>query len=349
MDHPATAHREKRDGLLATLAPTKPSPAGLEELHSSSIGSVGAVWATDPRDYRDCVDDGAGWALLLGPILSGSMFYETCVRLRKSYVDPDCGSSDNTVSSGWYIEPPLVSRHTKVFCNPGLGAHPTRSPPHITTLALSALAASRKQACHSMCLFSLLLLAHILWSRRRLLVTVRDNSTGAELRDESRGSDYWTRRSEWQRTIAIIGFSTILTAAFVSIKVLAQIAGVIGSYGELRNSCKACHNDDSRFDSNSFLLLRLYVHGPGPIDALFPILPLRLCAFGETGIHSRRIGNSQPRWYRFVHGSHQPDSFKGQHIPPVHLSRLTNVGIASCRYRSLRHLSYGPIVRLRPF
>jgi hypothetical protein len=267
------------------------------------------------------VDDGAGWALLLGPILSGSMFYETCIRLREFYVDADCGSSSHTVSSGWYIEPPLVSRHTKLFSNRRLGAHLQCSPPHTTTLALSALAASRKQACHSMCLFSLLLLAHILWSRRRLLVAIRANTTGGGLTDETRGSDYWTRRSEWQRTVAIIGFSTMLTATFVSIKILAQIAGVIGSYGELHQSYASfLDNADSNFDSQSYTLFRLYVHGSGPVDALFSVLPLRLCAFGEKGIYSRRIRNSQPCRYRLIYGGHQPDSIEGRQIPLISMS-----------------------------
>ena len=305
LEHSAAAHREKRSGMLSTPAPTQPNPASAKE----AIGSVGAVWATDPRDYRDCVDDGAGWALLLGPILSGSMFYETCIRLRAFYADPDCSSSNHAVSGGWYIEPPLISRHTEIYSNGGIEAHSQCSPPHTTTLALSALAASRKQACHSMCLFSLLLLAHILWSRRRLLMAVRVNTAGGGPTDEIRGSDYWTRRSEWQRTIAIIGFSTMLTAAFVSIKILAQIARVIGSYGKPRQYYAwSLDNGDSRFDSHSPLLSRLHVHGSRSVHALFPILPLRLCSFGEKGIYSRRVGNSQPRRDRFIYGGHKPDS-----------------------------------------
>jgi hypothetical protein len=228
-----TSHREKRNSLSSTPAPTKLSLMSSEESDSFLPGSVGLVWATDPRDYRDCIDDGAGWALLLGPILSGSMFYETCTRLRQLYLDPGCGTSGRTVSSGWYIEPPLISPHTKLFPISGVKAHDNCKSPQVSTLALSALAASRKQACHSMCLLSLLLLAHILWSRRRLSAAHRFNKVAGSS-DDMRVFDHWTRRSEWQRTVAVIGFSTILTVSFVLMKILAQCAGVVGGYGKLK-------------------------------------------------------------------------------------------------------------------
>lgn len=195
-------------------------------------GSIGTVWATEPKDYRDCLDDGAAWALLLGPILSGSMLYETCTRLRGMY---SAGSSDiptPAATNGWQIEAPLVSPSTRPFVVAGQGPSSAEQAESQAVLAISALAYSRKQACHLMCLLSLLLLAHTLWSRRRhlMMVATSHESQGPGKSDASLPP--WSKRSEWRRTGAVVAFSFVLTAGFVVLKVAAQVAGVVGGYGK---------------------------------------------------------------------------------------------------------------------
>ena len=204
-------------------------------------GSIGTVWATEPKDYRDCLDDGAAWALLLGPILSGSMFYETCTRLSRMYAEDERTTTTRPewTSNGWRVEPPLVSPSTRPFVVAGNGPGSDGQASDPAVLALSALAYSRKQACHLMCLLSLLLLAHTLWSRKRHLAVAM--STGSQLNghhmEDSTATtstappSAWSKRSEWRRTGAVVAFSFILTAGFVVLKVIAQLAGVVGSYG----------------------------------------------------------------------------------------------------------------------
>lgn len=87
-------------------------------------------------------------------------------------------------------------------------------------LAITALALSRRHLIHLTCLLSLILLAHLLWSRRR------------ELRRYARGVDdtAWARLSEWKRTGAIIAISMVVTLAFTSLKAIAHAMGLTRHY-----------------------------------------------------------------------------------------------------------------------
>jgi hypothetical protein len=246
---PSLTNREKRNsmsagpssaaigsGLAGTTTGTA-SKVGSNDHNSIDAedhrpGSIGTVWATEPKDYRDCLDDGAAWALLLGPILSGSMFYETCTRLREMYTASPSKIPAGAATNGWQIEAPLVSPSTRPFIVAGQGPASAEQAESQAVLAISALAYSRKQACHLMCLLSLLLLGHTLWSRRRHLLIVASSHEA----QGSGGSDTslppWSKRSEWRRTGAVVAFSFVLTAGFVVLKVVAQVAGVVGGYGK---------------------------------------------------------------------------------------------------------------------
>ncbi|KAG7530876.1 hypothetical protein FFLO_04739 [Filobasidium floriforme] len=219
---PSLTNREKRNSMSG--GPVSGA------IGSGLAGSIGTVWATEPKDYRDCLDDGAAWALLLGPILSGSMFYETCTRLREMYTTSPSKIPAGAATNGWQIEAPLVSPSTRPFIVAGQGPSSAEQAESQAVLAISALAYSRKQACHLMCLLSLLLLGHTLWSRRRQLLLVA-SSHEAQGSGRSDGSlPPWSKRSEWRRTGAVVAFSFVLTAGFVVLKVVAQVAGVVGGY-----------------------------------------------------------------------------------------------------------------------
>lgn len=233
------------------------------DIEDSRPGSHGTVYATDPKEFRECVDDGAVWAMLLGPILSGSLFYETCCRLK----DLQMGVAGRDVlMKGWRIVDPLVSRSTPVFevMSPSSDIRHT-SEPDDTILALSALAYSRRQLCHLMCLLSILLTGHAIWSRRRHLQVLTGQSGNGHVvklspastnpephfeHDQQQSSTVtacearpapvsWSKCSEWRRTAAICGMSFILTASFVLLKIIAQLLGAVGSYGESGCCCIA--------------------------------------------------------------------------------------------------------------
>jgi dolichol kinase len=216
-------------GTTSKAGSNEPGPLDAEDYRP---GSVGTVWATEPKDYRDCLDDGAAWALLLGPILSGSMFYETCTRLRGMYSAGANNLPAGTATNGWQIEAPLVSPSTRPFIVAGQGPASAEQAESQAVLAISALAYSRKQACHLMCLLSLLLLAHTLWSCRRHLLMVASSHESQVSGGSNTSLPPWSKRSEWRRTGAVVAFSFVLTAGFVVLKVAAQVAGVVGGYGK---------------------------------------------------------------------------------------------------------------------
>jgi hypothetical protein len=246
---PSLTNREKRNsmsggpvsgaigsGLAGTTTGTA-SKVGSNDYNSIDAedhrpGSIGTVWATEPKDYRDCLDDGAAWALLLGPILSGSMFYETCTRLREMYTASPSKLPAGAATNGWQIEAPLVSPSTRPFIVAGQGPSSAEQAESQAVLAISALAYSRKQACHLMCLLSLLLLGHTLWSRRRHLLIVASSHESQVSGASNTSLPPWSKRSEWRRTGAVVAFSFVLTAGFVVLKVVAQVAGVVGGYGK---------------------------------------------------------------------------------------------------------------------
>lgn len=128
------------------------------------------------------------------------MFYSTWRRLQSP-----------AQRRSWHVEPPRVLDTTPPL-RPWLAPAPHRPP---RSLAITALALSRRHLIHLTCLLSLILLAHLLWSRRRTL----------------RGTDNpWSRLSEWRRTAAITAISLVVTIAFTSLKAAAHAMGLTRHY-----------------------------------------------------------------------------------------------------------------------
>ncbi len=167
---------------------------------------------------RDCIDDGALWALLLGPLLSAAMLLSTLGRLQEH--------APTSLPSGWMIEEPLVLDSTPSHLGHNLSPR-GREP---ATLALSALALSRRQLTQMNCLLSAILLIHLVWSQRSDLRHADERRLAAEAIAQNGGQGtsaamqgasppwIWARTSEWRRTWSIVTFSFLLTAASVATK-----------------------------------------------------------------------------------------------------------------------------------
>lgn len=171
----------------------------------------------------ECVDDGAAFALLLGPLLAASMYYTTWQTLVTNPSEPR--------TKEWNIEPPQVLDSTPSPMTAFRGS--VRVPNnlnqrHPAILALTALCLSRQHAVHLTCLLSLILIFHATWSRRQDLKRMKGES--AEKESVVAGSG-WVKLSEWRRTWAIISFSLIVTAFVVVLKAIADALGLAEGYG----------------------------------------------------------------------------------------------------------------------
>ncbi len=179
---------------------------------------------------RDCIDDGALFALLFGPLLSGAMLYSTLERLEN---DPT-----SFLPSDWLIERPLVldSTPSHVSLNASSNASRCREP---SCLALSALALSRRHLAQMTCLLSATLLVHLLWSRRLEIKQAKEKARQAQegllsptstpgvdvlaaAQASGRPSWMWARISEWRRTWSIVTFSFLLTGCATVFKMAAE-------------------------------------------------------------------------------------------------------------------------------
>ncbi|CDZ97349.1 dolichol kinase [Phaffia rhodozyma] len=176
-------------------------------------GLQGFVWGTDERNYRDCPDDGALIALLFGPLLSASLLLSTLHQL----------SNDKltfALPAGWLIEPPVVlSVNTSAPLSPC--AVLTSNP----RTALEALAKSRRSLVSLSTVISLVLLLHLLLSRRReqqhlLKSSINQSVPGGVTESHpsrrigkfsEKGSEtklsHWVPKSEWRRTGSVVALA----------------------------------------------------------------------------------------------------------------------------------------------
>lgn len=178
-----------------------------------------------PVLYSECVDDGAAFALLLGPLLAASMYYTTWQTLVTNPSEPR--------TSEWNIEAPQVLDSTPspmTAFNGSVRIPANLNQRHPAVLALTALCLSRQHAIHLTCLLSLILIFHATWSRRQDLKILKRDSAGAE-KDPVIGGSGWVKLSEWRRTWAIISFSLIVTAFVVVLKAFADKLGLAEGYG----------------------------------------------------------------------------------------------------------------------
>lgn len=190
---------------------------------SFSLGPVQVLYAYF-LFVSECIDDGAAFALLLGPLLAASMYYTSWESLVKN--------PTQTRTSEWNVEPPRVLDLTpspRDAFNGSIRIPDNLDQRHPAILALTALCMSRQHAVHLTCLLSLILIFHAIWSRRQDLKMLKSDSTNVG--KEAIGGSKWIKLSEWRRSWAIISFSFIVTAFVVVLKVFADCLGLAKGYG----------------------------------------------------------------------------------------------------------------------
>lgn len=158
---------------------------------------------------RECLDDGALFALLLAPLTAAAMLHAALTRLSS---EPDAA-----VPPAWVIEPPLVNPSTPI-------RHIAPSVPagvSDTIKALSALAISRRNAVQLFTLCSFVLLVQLSWSLRSELKRARSAVAAG---DEPSGT-FWLKRGELRRNLSVIGFAFFVTACCLVVKAVTARIG----------------------------------------------------------------------------------------------------------------------------
>ena len=186
------------------------------EFGERTIRTIGErTLQTELADGRECPDDGAITALLLGPLLAASLLVSTIERKR---------AGDPPLPGDWMIEQPLVVRSTPIY-DP---SNPSSREPGGD--ALSALAFSRRNLVQLTTLLSFVLLVQIMWSRRAELRFLR--------RSDQDSTSSWIPRREWRRSLTVIGFALVVTSGCVVVQSATKaIGGAIWSGGFERERC----------------------------------------------------------------------------------------------------------------
>jgi dolichol kinase len=197
------------------------SPTGHEEIPEPK----GAVWGTEARDYRDCPDDGALFALLLAPLVAAGMLHAS--------LDHLSAAPDTPLPKEWNIESPLVLHSTPIRFLQGITLFPTDA-----IRALSALATSRRNLVQLFTLCSFVLLVHLARSlhleNKQAKAAGRSTSpvpgNGVSMERDLSGPNtntgtYWLKRGEWKRTKSVVGFSFLVTVCCLGVKVVTALIG----------------------------------------------------------------------------------------------------------------------------
>jgi dolichol kinase len=197
------------------------SPTGHEEVPEPK----GAVWGTEARDYRDCPDDGALFALLLAPLVAAGMLHAS--------LDHLSAAPDTPLPKEWNIESPLVLHSTPIRFLQGITLFPTDA-----IRALSALATSRRNLVQLFTLCSFVLLVHLARSlhleNKQAKAAGRSTSpvpgNGVSMERDLSGPNantgtYWLKRGEWKRTKSVVGFSFLVTVCCLGVKVVTALIG----------------------------------------------------------------------------------------------------------------------------
>jgi dolichol kinase len=197
------------------------SPTGHDEVPEPK----GAVWGTEARDYRDCPDDGALFALLLAPLVAAGMLHAS--------LDHLSAAPDTPLPKEWNIESPLVLHSTPIRFLQGITLFPTDA-----IRALSALATSRRNLVQLFTLCSFVLLVHLARSlhleNKQAKAAGRSTSpvpgNGVSMERDLSGPNtntgtYWLKRGEWKRTKSVVGFSFLVTICCLGVKVVTAFIG----------------------------------------------------------------------------------------------------------------------------
>lgn len=193
---------------------------------STAIGARGCVWGTEPREYRDCLDDGALHALLLAPLIASAMLHDSFTQLSRP---------PTSWSFPWMIEPPLVLDSTPI-----LPRHIDPTLPLDLVKAYSALATSRRNLVHLFTLSSFVLLVQLIWSLRLEVKQSKIGTLGhhtampsaAMERDSSDSGrsttlsgTFWLKKGEWRRNLSVVGFAFLVTGVCVVVKIVTALVG----------------------------------------------------------------------------------------------------------------------------
>ncbi|KAL1411019.1 dolichol kinase [Vanrija albida] len=208
-----------------------PTPV-LEDDVPTTIGRNGCIWGTEEREYRECLDDGALFALLLCPVVAAGLLHAALLRLS--------AEPDKAVLPGWVVEEPLVIATTPIR---RISATVPRGSSDVTR-ALSALAISRRNLVQLFTLLSFVLLVQLTWSLRQEVVRARSSvangtPTAASAAADKTATDtsdasgkpaaaphpvlpgtYWLRRGELRRNLSVIGFAFLVTSCCVVVKIV---------------------------------------------------------------------------------------------------------------------------------
>ncbi|WVO14642.1 hypothetical protein L204_102279 [Cryptococcus depauperatus] len=191
------------------------------------IGGRGCIWGTEEREYRDCLDDGLIFALLLGPLVAAALLHSALWQLSTFSLSP--------LPKEWNIELPLVLSSTPI--NQGLGTVPSEKLNTNTTRALSALATSRRNLVQLFTLCSFVLLVHLLrstqleakispaFSHSTTSFSYADDINRFQTQHSSGRGTYWLRKGEWRRTRSVVGFAFLVTLSCLGVKGLTALIG----------------------------------------------------------------------------------------------------------------------------
>ncbi|WWD16230.1 hypothetical protein CI109_100656 [Kwoniella shandongensis] len=204
-----------------------------DEIEQFGIGERGCVWGTEEREYRECLDDGIFYALLLAPLVAAALLHAALSQLAANPLSP--------IPKGWNIEFPMVLPSTPIKSVP---QSPSNRIPTDTIRALSALATSRRNLVQLFTLCSFVLLVHLTRTLHLELKQAkvnkqptsqhvsapleRENSEQARTQQPSPASlagTYWLRRGEWRRTRSVVGFSFLVTGGCIVVKTVTAYIG----------------------------------------------------------------------------------------------------------------------------
>lgn len=205
----------------------QPLPPAIDEDRAVLLEPRGCIWGTEEREYRDGVDDGALFALLFGPLIAAAMLHSSLTQL--------VANPANSLPQDWDVEPPLYLPSTPIrhIDNADL-------PRTEATLALSALATSRRNLVQLFTLLSFVLLVHLtrsmvhehkLCKSGQQLPTVPSSvALEREASDPHRVATsvmglYWLKRGEWRRTGSVVGFAFLVTTCCLGVKICTAIIG----------------------------------------------------------------------------------------------------------------------------
>ncbi|WVQ99035.1 hypothetical protein IAU59_006167 [Kwoniella sp. CBS 9459] len=213
--------------------------SGLDEDSQTGLGARGCLWGTEAREYRECLDDGIFFALLLGPLVAAALLHAALSQL--------AANPESPLPGYWNIELPLVLPSTPVKRLPSNLITPI---PNDTIRALSALAISRRNLVQLFTLCGFVLLVHLTRSLHLELKQAKQATANPqasqpltsmslerENSDQSRfaaqqataaqsaAGTYWLRLGEWKRTKSVVGFSFLVTGGCVFVKIVTAIIG----------------------------------------------------------------------------------------------------------------------------